>query len=41
MADQIVVLSNGEVDSMGTHASLMEAGGWYEKAFQSLSTEVK
>jgi ATP-binding cassette, subfamily B, bacterial MsbA len=31
-ADQIVVLQQGHVESVGSHAELMAAGGWYARA---------
>lgn len=33
MADQIVVLKNGRIGQKGRHASLMQKGGWYKRAF--------
>jgi len=32
-ADQIIVLKDGQVESSGTHESLMEMDGWYAQAF--------
>ena len=34
MADRIVVLVNGTVESMGTHANLLEQGGRYAELFE-------
>jgi ATP-binding cassette subfamily B protein/ATP-binding cassette subfamily B multidrug efflux pump len=32
-ADQIVVLSHGEIKERGTHTSLLQAKGWYARMF--------
>lgn len=32
--DRIIVLSDGRVESVGTHAELMKENGWYAKAFR-------
>ena len=34
-ADQIVVLNNGTVESIGTHAELLSQNGWYSKAWKT------
>tara|TARA_B100000676_G_scaffold289487_1_gene322073 strand:+ start:707 stop:2551 length:1845 start_codon:yes stop_codon:yes gene_type:complete len=34
-ADRIVVLKQGRVDGIGTHAELMAAGGWYSHAYRT------
>jgi ATP-binding cassette subfamily B protein len=34
MADRIVVLADGRVESSGTHAALVAAGGRYAELFE-------
>jgi ABC-type multidrug transport system fused ATPase/permease subunit len=33
-ADQVIVLRQGRVEAVGSHAELMPAGGWYANAIQ-------
>lgn len=42
-ADEIIVMSNGQVVERGTHDSLMQQHGWYEEMFerQELQTETE
>ena len=32
-ADQTIVLKDGKVDAIGSHAELLESCEWYQKAF--------
>lgn len=38
-ADLILVLDDGKIGEQGTHAELMEAGGWYEQMYRQQQLE--
>jgi ABC-type multidrug transport system fused ATPase/permease subunit len=35
-ADQIIVLEDGEISGVGTHAELLVNNSWYKKAVEEL-----